>query len=1518
MPDQHCTMCYDCEKEFTTLRRRHHCRVCGLIFCYQCSKNDIPGYSFGYSGHIRVCNYCYSKVNNFSRDSSTQSKKIILNAKEASFSTLPIGPQVIDVESRPLDILRGRSHSLDLGRRDPLESLSLDAIRIDTVHLSIDSSRDRIGLTESDEEEEQKFPVNSFENRLGVSVSDKNITPLAREHLYHLTNQLLEEQNLNREWAETIISLAMQTSSLINPNVREGDTIDIRNYMKIKKLGGGTMKDCRYIKGLAFTKNVAHKKMSSYIKNPRCLLLSCPLEYQRVGNKLISFDSLQKQESYYLSRLVEKIASLKPNVLLVEKTVSRIALDYLLKEKIVLARNFKNKLVQRIHRFTNAEILYSIETVHTSQTPVLGFCESFYTETFKIEEVPGSGSGPSKTLMFFDGCPPNLGCTILLRGASSEALSSVKDILLFVTSAAYHLRLERTLLMQTSLPLQGDFRPESMKDIEGYMEAEAQAGNKFLSCSPGISYSLRESSPFSLPEPRLEQDSRVLGKLISWAHSLAIYGGPSLSSPSTSSSSSTTSPVSLHSSSSATPVLAHSNLHTSHSASPQSQPTLHASNSESSVGNGGVVGSQDNNKYIGAPILPVEPPSMSAYDYQRLVFSHSLMCRSGPTPSNVCFELRCLEFYTANDTTLGQFLETHCFGKNTECLNEGCPKTSMLLHERAFIHGRGRIDLNVVEDPLRYYNWIMVSNRCKVCDMDSIMEPMADETWKISFGKFLELSLYLPHYHPPPSSCSHCIHRDHVRSFHFKNMIAEFEYKEIQVFEVAIPALNIKYSSSIHKQKSIELITNTAIHVFDGIYNRLTEIKSLSKDSEYRKRVESLFQSLLSEKEAFLRHINHSTTHVDIEDLKKTLYSNVMLWKSTLLDLSKSAKKVSSSTPTVSSEKLQRSRSTSLKPSSINLPSRNSSENLQAELSPHHTGTTHTNTGTTTATATTNSTSVVTNITFSATQRPSLAARATIQLKMPPAFIDNESSSPSPTHQANGHRPKSISMFTNAQDGAKSHRDVSGQIPTSSITIHEDEPSSIIAHSLNSLEFREAFDQLGRDKIKKSHSSTSLDQSSDSILGPNNPLGPSTGSPSMNSEPGSTFPTSEDLKSQLLFPDRNQIEIDYKDNKNNSSIKYSCITYFAKQFSALRHLCCNGDYEFIHSLSRCKTWHAKGGKSGSQWAKTLDNKYVIKKISSRIELHSFLEFAPLYFSYLSQAMFSGTPTALVKILGVYSINFRSSSRTIKQDLIIIENLFYDREITTTYDLKGSERARYVENPIKSDVLLDENLRETMYSSPLYLEEQSKTLLSLALYNDSLFLSSQNVMDYSLLVGIDSNSNQLIVGIIDYMRKYTMDKHIETLVKSVGAKRQPTVISAKLYKSRFLISTWSYFFLVPDKCARVPKIECTIDHEEDIDDDFFNEASEWIDKMERWDLEPIEEWMMEVKMQWGCKDPHGEVIKKLKKDKQGVVTGTAIQCQLDCLVLNTLLLTCLILEDLMMAVRSQQVSLAKLHLQQLRC
>jgi len=50
-------------------------------------------------------------------------------------------------------------------------------------------------------------------------------------------------------------------------------------------------------------------------------------------------------------------------------------------------------------------------------------------------------------------------------------------------------------------------------------------------------------------------------------------------------------------------------------------------------------------------------------------------------------------------------------------------------------------------------------------------------------------------------------------------------------------------------------------------------------------------------------------------------------------------------------------------------------------------------------------------------------------------------------------------------------------------------------------------------------------------------------------------------------------------------------------------------------------------------------------------------------------------------------------------------------------------------------------------NPLYLREHWKIILRNAIRSDTSFLAKMNIMDYSLLVGIDEESQELTLGIV---------------------------------------------------------------------------------------------------------------------------------------------------------------------------
>lgn len=140
----------------------------------------------------------------------------------------------------------------------------------------------------------------------------------------------------------------------------------------------------------------------------------------------------------------------------------------------------------------------------------------------------------------------------------------------------------------------------------------------------------------------------------------------------------------------------------------------------------------------------------------------------------------------------------------------------------------------------------------------------------------------------------------------------------------------------------------------------------------------------------------------------------------------------------------------------------------------------------------------------------------------------------------------------------------------------------------------------------------------------------------------------------------------------------------------------------------------------------------------------------------------------------------------------------------------------------------DRLPPSAHTSPA-LRLAPQRLLGHCVWNDTLFLAKNNIMDYSLLGGLArTHANKqheaadtadgrhgpyalrsaggegeaagvLVVGIIDYVRQYTVDKLAETVVKTLyDPSHQPTVIEPAHYKRRFREAMDRYFVAVPSK------------------------------------------------------------------------------------------------------------------------
>jgi 1-phosphatidylinositol-3-phosphate 5-kinase len=142
-----------------------------------------------------------------------------------------------------------------------------------------------------------------------------------------------------------------------------------------------------------------------------------------------------------------------------------------------------------------------------------------------------------------------------------------------------------------------------------------------------------------------------------------------------------------------------------------------------------------------------------------------------------------------------------------------------------------------------------------------------------------------------------------------------------------------------------------------------------------------------------------------------------------------------------------------------------------------------------------------------------------------------------------------------------------------------------------------------------------------------------------------------------------------------------------------------------------------------------------------------------------------------------------SAPTLRQ-MILMENLFQGHaSLSHMFDLKGKHDGDYTR-------LLTE------FPQGLPVALSSEGFFRDAYHNDTTFLMLLDVVDYSIVLGVDDERGELVVGIIDYMRQFDIVKRFEGGAKAV-LRGDPTVRNPHAYMARFVAAMNSCFVFVPD-------------------------------------------------------------------------------------------------------------------------
>ncbi|XP_050549440.1 putative 1-phosphatidylinositol 3-phosphate 5-kinase isoform X2 [Spodoptera frugiperda] len=1580
MPDDISRECYECASRFSTLRRRHHCRVCGQIFCSRCCSQRVPGHIFGCAGGLRVCNYCcnvvlsYLKENDmtgeippdlrtlqenlqgkFPENKSQQAHKLrdsfmFPREQEERCEPRPQHEALHDVYRHLLYSLPTQQHRYRLVRyngvwrgcdvlqwvmdntsnktraqatlfcqnllcagymecmtelpqfvdyalykpavlplrttedeNSPEESTRLESASSSSycLDLNLDESSARLTKTpktekKSSSSEEEPPVLEQNEAPTEARHTCKAIVESGSEHLRLLLRQCLARRALPAAWLHVLYPLCVQAADTIVLDVNSND-IDVRNYVQVKKVPGGTMRDSCLVQGVVLTKNVAHRGMPQQISNPTILLLDCSIAYQRVEGKLTSLEPVLLQEREYLVRCAARIAALRPRVVLVGGAAARGVQDALRRAGVALAAHVRGRALARAARASRASPLSSIDA--RVGMPRLGTCNNFYVKNYS-----------SKTLMVLEGCAePNLACCILLRGASLQELIKVKKVVKFMLLACYNWKLEKAFLgdIEAILPEPGmtfeddvnenevskddvvkdditnddtqngegekedgkrkdSLNEESRKSNETDSNESSRSDNIFVNSSvketekvedkavaPNNTNNEEKENKGSLGEDPLQtakpfvrktesdktlscgvpirdfsdplratlsvDDDVFLPKeeaklkadthtdrwstddvVLSMSPNVVIpapylepesgrRGGlrtvlprprapappphaprPSKHDPRTSQSMPQLKELHPFAKMAITApaddpalkaALAHYRATGCRLVNDKHKP--HCPMYKPSVVKKVKEPEQDPNEKSNDN-EPLDPLAPENHQQLSLLF-YSFSNKSANVP-DFCVNPRIvtMEMYGELDISLGAFLDNYCFNNDYKCTSPNC-NVPMNQHVRRFVHGdvcititcntigHSNVDKTKEESSKQVTFW----SRCETCGWGGggagarVVSPRA---LCVSLAVYVRARVAAPRY--VRAHCPHPLHA-HTHAFVRDLTTVCFRYSKITPYEIQFPPdmISINYDTKQMRDNLIAQL-NELVQKGHETFSGISEGEAEKDYQAFKQHMEQIHLALTS---TSLQE--HNTTAAVVRSLwsvSDRIISGEKMLREAQDKWSSPPTKNKAQTENAVEEKSELEDSSGDDSSKDNLGTTYVFADNSKETDKEHTGT---------------------------EEDEEKGDKKTVRQILSQLLSNNQ-----PANQSG------MILW-------------SGVVP---VVVQAGDLGSVIAATLASVTYR-------RTRTAHRHN-TQTDQEENENTS-------STGKDKADGD-----------KSKLKSNDH--VEVLLKDG-------LVCRVYYAAQFQRLRHMVlrplsdpseapaaahsasashrpscacyddtkdradkglCEIEEGFIRSLAHCVPWAARGGKSGSTFCKTKDDRYVLKEMT-KPEWQQFLDFAPHYFAYVTHCRQNKLPSLLARILGVFGVGGAGSG------VLVLEHVWYGAAPRATrFDLKGSSRHRLTPDTTPLAVLMDENLLNLRWENPLYVQSPTARTLFAAVERDTDFLAAHTVMDYSLLLGIDGHT--LILGIIDYIRTFTWDKKLEHLVKKNLGSGQPTVVSPEQYKSRFCSAARKYFLQCP--------------------------------------------------------------------------------------------------------------------------
>lgn len=516
---------------------------------------------------------------------------------------------------------------------------------------------------------------------------------------------------------------------------------------------------------------------------------------------------------------------------------------------------------------------------------------------------------------------------------------------------------------------------------------------------------------------------------------------------------------------------------------------------------------------------------------------------------------------------------------------------------------------------------IVMTSWCQKCKVMTPSVAMQKDTSCLSFGKYLEMRFHGHAYRRRPLhefertdssieaivECSHSLHRDYVQYFSFNGIAASFSYSPIDVWELSFPSLilsldRMQCGDKNELMNDVKNLSNKGHNVYVEIYHQLADMtneinfpnldvlkEAVNADQElYRKSIAVLY-TLLTEYTIDLNKI------CDAIVMAKRLHAeHVEQWNQRLGETANQCRDI-----VANGNSKQETTNTSINQSQSSTPidaGTICTEDLRSDVeSP-------------------------------TTLEPNEPKTSTVEREAKAPVSDKKSVKT----RLRVLLDKNIQINIPSPILANEHHTL--PLCTIPIGVHDQDISSVIAYALMARDYKRMLDKLNFCVEAPRKSSDSVSDADE--------------------KENEQKDKKKDSKTSTAH-----VEINFQD----ASTHFMCKIFFARDFDLMRNRLLrpmdgtaveeeiqfdgndddalaieNKRIAFARSLSKSIQWDARGGKSGSKFCKTFDDRFVLKEMTKN-DLTIFESFAPNYFEYINQCVQTNHPTLLAKIFGVFKV-----------------------------------------------------------------------------------------------------------------------------------------------------------------------------------------------------------------------------------------------------------------------------------------